>query len=93
MNIKDIHTGVSEPVGNEGLLGKTSSTGIPARTGANCGKAEDVVACYIGDDGTIIETSDNFTVYNPFGSAIGNSVFITVKRINGNWVIDSEDCS
>lgn len=91
--VQEHFRGVRTNLGTEGLLAKTSATGIPARTGTTCGTASDVLLCYIGTDGSILETTDNIIVMNPFGSAIGNEVYITVKRVAGQWVVDSEDCS
>lgn len=76
-----------------GFLGKTSASGIPARSGTTAGKAEDVELCMIEDSGEIVETGVMLTVYNPFGSAVGNSAYITLKPINGTrLIVDAEDC-
>ena len=93
MNVQDLHRGVRTNLGTEGMLAKTGENGIDARTGTTCGIATDVLLCYIGTGGEILETTTNLIVLNPFGSAVGADAYITIKRVAGQWVIDAEDCS
>ncbi len=76
------------------LLCKTSSAGIPARSGSVAGKADDVIVQSMDPDGTLEDTPRNeLTVYNPFGAAVAGSVYITCKFVNnGYWIVDAEDC-
>ena len=75
------------------LVCKTGTGGIPARTGAIAGKATDVIVQFIEPDGTMTDSDRLITVYNPFGTAVGESVYITCKFVNnGHWVVDAEDC-
>jgi hypothetical protein len=46
----------------------------------------------IGTDGTLVATGSTMTVYNPFGTAVAGSVYITCKRVDGVWIVDAEDC-
>ena len=92
MNIQDLHRGINPNTGTEGMFAKTNTGGIDARTLAVCGKATDVIRCYIGTDGTITESSVRLTVYNPFSSAVAGDTYITIKRVAGHWIVDAEDC-
>jgi hypothetical protein len=88
---------MSEPTGFEGIILKTGASGIDARDDSGsspvAGKAEDCIRVFIKTDGTIKEDSSiTYTVYNPFSSAVGESVYILCKKIAGIWVVDSEDC-
>jgi hypothetical protein len=39
------------------------------------------------------DTTRELTVYNPFGTAVGGSAYITCKFVNnGYWIVDAEDC-
>ena len=79
--------------GMPALVCKTSGTGIPARSGAVAGKATDVIVQRIEPDGTMSDTTRELTVYNPFGTAVGGSAYITCKFVNnGYWIVDAEDC-
>lgn len=80
------------PTGNEKLLCKTA-TAIPARASGSAGWANDVIVCSIGTDGDIIETSVTIEVFNAYGSDVAAGAYITVCRVSGNWMVDSEDCS
>ena len=92
MRQRDYHTGPRHLTGKEGLFCKTGSSGIDARDESTAGIASDVVLCYIGVDGTIQESTTTLTVINPFGSAVAEDTYITVKRVAGHWVVDAEDC-
>jgi hypothetical protein len=83
----------TDGMGLEGCIAQTASGGIPARSGAVAGKAEDVAMQQIGTDGTLVATGSNMTVYNPFGTAVRGSVYILCKRVDGVWIVDAEDCS
>lgn len=76
------------------LICKTGTGGIAARSGAVAGKATDVVVQFIKPDGTMADSTREITVYNPFGTAVAGSVYITCKFVNnGYWIVDAEDCS
>lgn len=78
--------------GMDGFLMKTAAGGIPARSGTTAGKAA-CTLCMIANDGTIAETNTSVDVYNPFGSDVSGTAYITVKVINGaQLVVDAEDC-
>ena len=67
--------------------------GIPARSGNTAGKATDIRVVFIKPDGTLITSSREITVYNPFALPVGASVYITCKFVNnGYWIVDAEDC-
>ncbi len=84
--VTGLHDGMS------GLLAKTGTNGIPARNGTEAGK-EKCFLCMINNDGEIVKTSTEVSVYNPFSSVISSDTYITVKVINGaQLVVDSEDC-
>ena len=75
------------------LICKTGTGGIAARSGAVAGKATDVVVQFIEPDGTMTDSTREITVYNPFGTAVAGSVYITCKFVNnGYWIVDAEDC-
>ena len=76
------------------LICKTGTGGIPARSGVIAGKADDVVVVqFIKPDGTMKDSAREITVYNPFGTAVGGSAYITCKFVNnGYWIVDAEDC-
>jgi hypothetical protein len=75
------------------LICKTGTGGIPARSGVIAGKADDVVVQFIKPDGTMKDSARELTVYNPFGTAVGGSAYITCKFVNnGYWIVDAEDC-
>ena len=46
----------------------------------------------LGGNGDLIDTGANITVYNPFALPVGGSVYILCKRVDGQWVVDAEDC-
>lgn len=83
----------TDGMGLEGCIAQTASGGIPARSGAVAGKAEDVAMQQIGTDGTLVATGSTMTVYNPFGTPVAGSVYILCKRVDGVWIVDAEDCS
>lgn len=75
---------------------KTPSGGIPARSSTTCGSA-DCTPYTIDDAGELVElktgaTSREIEIFNPFGSDIGGSVYITAKEIHGVLIVDAEDC-
>jgi hypothetical protein len=75
------------------LICKTASGGIPARSGNVAGIADDVMVQTINADGTMEDSDREITVYNPFGTAVSGSVYITCKFVNnGYWIVDAEDC-
>ena len=79
--------------GMPALVCKTGTGGIPARSGTVAGKATDVIVQRIEPDGTMSDTTRELTVYNPFGTAVGGSAYITCKFVNnGYWIVDAEDC-
>jgi len=79
--------------GMPALVCKTGTGGIPARSGTVAGKATDIVVQRIEPDGTMSDTTRELTVYNPFGTAVGGSAYITCKFVNnGYWIVDAEDC-
>lgn len=79
--------------GISALICKTGTGGIAARSGAVAGKATDVVVQFIKPDGTMKDSTREITVYNPFGTAVAGSVYITCKFVNnGYWIVDAEDC-
>lgn len=80
------------PYGLESCIAVTPAGGIPARSGDIAGKVTDASMCYIGDNGRIITTTDQLTIYNPFGSSVGGSAYVTCKFVNGIWIVDAEDC-
>jgi hypothetical protein len=83
----------TDPLGLEGRIGMTPTGGIPARSGAVAGSADDVSLYQIGEDGTMFDVGSDFTVYNPFGTPVAGSVYILCKRVDGVWIVDAEDCS
>ena len=75
------------------LVCKTSAAGIPARSGAVAGIAEDVVVQTIEPNGTLTDTDREIKVYNPFALPVGAEVYITCKFVNNGYgVVDAEDC-
>ena len=79
--------------GMPALVCKTGAGGIPARSGTVAGEATDIVVQRIEPDGTMSDTTRELTVYNPFGTAVGGSAYITCKFVNnGYWIVDAEDC-
>lgn len=74
-----------------GILCQTDSA-IPARSGATAGKGDDVKVMFIDNDGTITDTGNVITVYNPFGSDVAADTYVTCKFCRGFWVVDAEDC-
>ena len=79
--------------GLEGRIGYTSTSGIPARSGLVAGKADDVNYYQVGEDGTLVDTGSDFTVYNPFSLPVSASVYVLCKKVDGVWIVDAEDCS
>lgn len=74
--------------GMHGFLVKTQSGGIPALSSSTAGKAA-CKLCMINNDGTVVETSTEVDVYNPFETAIAADTFVTAKVANGaNLVVD-----
>ena len=70
------------------LICKTGTGGIAARSGALAGKTTDVVVQFIKPDGTMADSTREITVYNPFGTAVAGSVYITCKFVNnGYWIV------
>jgi hypothetical protein len=56
-------------------------------------KLQMIVVQRIEPDGTMSDTTRELTVYNPFGTAVGGSAYITCKFVNnGYWIVDAEDC-
>jgi len=47
----------------------------------------------VGTTGTLVDVGSDFTVYNPFGTAVAGNVYILCKRVDGVWIVDAEDCS
>lgn len=91
MKQQDLYRGINPLTGSEGMLAKTQTGGISARTGTTCGVGS-VVMCLI-DDTTIIELTESpFDVINPFGSEVQGDTYITIKRVQGHWIVDAEDC-
>ena len=75
------------------LICRTASGGIPARSGNVAGVADDVMVQTINEDGTMGDSDREITVYNPFGTAVAGSAYITCKFVNnGYWIVDAEDC-
>lgn len=83
----------TDGLGLEGRIGYTSASGIPARSGTTAGYADDVSYYQIGSTGTLVDIGSDFTVYNPFGTAVAGNVYILCKRVDGVWIVDAEDCS
>lgn len=74
-----------------GMLCQTT-TAIPARSGTTAGTADDVKIIFINNDGTMTDTGETMTVYNPFGSEVAAGTYITIKFCRGFWIVDAEDC-
>lgn len=92
MKFQPFHT-KTDGLGLEGRIGYTSASGIPARSGSTAGFATDVSYYQVGTNGTLVDIGSDFTVYNPFGTAVAGNVYILCKRIDGVWIVDAEDCS
>ena len=75
-----------------GILCKTVSA-IPARSADVAGMVDDVAVYSIQEDGTLVDTGNVLTVYNPFGGAVAADKYITVKFCRGYYVVDAEDCN
>jgi hypothetical protein len=81
----------TDGLGLEGCIARSPSGGIAARSGVSAGSA----SCdlfQLGGNGDLIDTGANITVYNPFALPVGGSVYILCKRVDGQWVVDAEDC-
>ena len=82
----------TDGLGLEGCIARTGSGGISARSGSTAGSA----SCSLfrmGSDGGLTDTNANITVFNPFALPVAASVYILCKRVDGQWVVDAEDCS
>ena len=90
MKQMDLYRGINPLTGSEGMLAKTRSGGLPKREGTVCGTG-DVKMCLI-DGTTIREVGEPFKVVNPFGSDVQGDTYITIKRVQGHWIVDAEDC-
>ena len=80
----------TDGLGLEGRIGYTPSSGIPAMDGGVAGYVENVSLYQIGENGTMFDVGSDFTVYNPFSTAISGNVHILCKRVDGAWIVDSE---
>lgn len=80
-----------------GYAAKTGVSGIPAATGTSTRIAgSGTVTLYrIEPDGTLVETDFTKTVYNMAMEAVGNSVFIQVKKdtLSHRLLVDWEECA
>ena len=81
----------------ESAVFQSPSNGIAARSNTTLGSAS--CDLYVIDNGTLVAARDYQTnstisadVYNLFSNAVGNSVYIVASRIDGHWVVTSEDC-
>lgn len=87
------HYAPMQTAGITSLICKTGTGGIPARSSSTAGKATDVAVVFIKPDGTMTDSPREITVYNPFGSAVAGSAYITCKFVNNAyWIVDAEDC-
>jgi len=87
-----------QPLLSEGWILLTPAGGIAARSGTTCGSAS-CTPYFIDGSGDLTEFTDGggssqtWTVYNMFSSAIGGSTYITAKLVCNVLVADAEDCS
>ena len=79
--------------GREKRIAKTNSGGIPARSGDTAGVAPDIEWYTLSGSGEMIAVGSTMTVYNIYGSDVSGDTYITVVKVGGLWIIDSEDCS
>lgn len=87
----------SSPPVADGFVFKTPQQGIPARNGANCGKA----ACtpyFIDDNGVLTELKGpqeqalTYDIYHIGSTPVSGDAYIQAKRCHGRLVADMEDC-
>lgn len=79
--------------GEHGVIIKTPSGGIAARSGTTVSSASCDVFSIVGT--TLTDTGNNIDVYNISISPVGASKYGLAKKeyATGKWVIDFEDCS
>lgn len=85
--------GGSGPSSQHGVIIKTPSGGIAARSGTTVSSASCDVFSIVGT--TLTDTGNNIDVYNISISPVGASKYGLAKKeyATGKWVIDFEDCS
>lgn len=79
--------------GEHGVIIKTPSGGIAARSGTTVSSASCDVFSIVGT--TLTDTGNNIDVFNISISSVGGSKYGLAKKeyATGKWVIDFEDCS
>tara|TARA_R110002020_G_scaffold290954_7_gene506377 strand:+ start:1000 stop:1671 length:672 start_codon:yes stop_codon:yes gene_type:complete len=97
---RDFKSGLWMADNVETAIGKTTSTGIPARSGTAAGNG--LVTFYylnVPDAGIAAGTLTDagfadYNVWNLSASPIAASTFVTLKRISfaNQWIVDAEDC-
>ena len=96
---RDFRSGLWMADNIETAIGKTTSTGITARSGTTAGYGN-VNFYYIDHDTTAATytlTDTGFPVFevlNLSATAIAVNTFVTLKRISyaNRWIVDAEDC-
>ena len=71
-------------------IAMSPSGGIPARSGTTPGSA--TVVTYVFD-GTTLYAGNSVTAYNLSGTAVGDSKYIMICRVQDFWFVDFEDCT
>lgn len=97
---RDFRSGLWMADNVETAIGKTTSTGIPARSGTTPGNG--LVTFYYIDvpdaaitSGTLTDAGfTDYNVWNLSATAIAASTYVTLKRISfaNQWIVDAEDC-
>lgn len=85
---------------NGAIVAKTPGGGIAGRTGASEPFTLGSASCTLGeiydDSGTMkmraVSPTQNVTVLNMVTAAIAGDEWIQAKKINGQWVVDVEEC-
>tara|TARA_R110002167_G_scaffold93782_2_gene251030 strand:- start:486 stop:1145 length:660 start_codon:yes stop_codon:yes gene_type:complete len=94
---RDFSSGLWMCGDSECAIAKSSSTGIPARSGtaAGNGLANFYYIAASGTSGTLTNSgSPDVNVWNLSATAVVANTYITLKRISylDQWVVDAEDC-
>lgn len=94
---RDFKSGLWMVGDTECAIAKSTSTGIPARSGtaAGNGLATFYHISASGTSGTLTDSGfPDVNVWNLSATAVAASTFITLKRISylDQWIVDAEDC-
>jgi hypothetical protein len=74
----------------EHALARTNGT-IAARSGTTVTSGEVTIMSLDGT--TLTATSEMVDAFNMTGAQVASNTYIQIKRIDGIWLIDTEDCS